>query len=127
MEKLLLMAAAVRGLGPEADISRVTTPKVVLTAVKWAGLDSDEVSRQWNSIEWHDSLDEVYEPLIRLVHPPEGGEESLFEGGGNWGVPGDPDRPAADPHFNSCRLTPRGMRLALALLALHPEYQKMST
>ncbi len=49
---------------------------------------------------------------------------ALFEGGGNWGVPGDPDRPACWPSFNSCRLTAEGERLARSLLAQHPAYRK---
>lgn len=47
---------------------------------------------------------------------------ALFEGGGNWGITGDLDRPACWPQFNSCRLTYEGERLARELLALHPEY-----
>jgi hypothetical protein len=44
----------------------------------------------------------------------------LFEGGGNWGVPGDPSRPACWPQYNACRLTTEGERVARELLDRHP-------
>jgi hypothetical protein len=131
MEKLLLMAAAVHGLGPQTDITCANTAKVVLQALEWAGLDGVDVCNQWNNLEWHPALDEVYRPLVRMTkqqlrtgghRPAERSGPALFEGGGNWGVPGDPGRPPCDPHFNSCRLTEMGEQIAMALLAEHPEF-----
>jgi hypothetical protein len=131
MEKLLLMAAAVQGLRPGIDMKYVNTARVVLKVLQWAGLDTKEVMDRWRTDEWHPSLNEVYQPLVRMtqmqlfkggVRPAERPGPPLFEGGGNWGVPGDPKRPAAYPHFNSCRLTETGDQLALQLLAEHPEY-----
>ena len=131
MEKLLLMAAAVRGLRPGINLQYANTARVVQTTLDWAGLNSDEVQNWWKSGEWDPSLDEVYGPLVRMTQqqlqiggfrPAERPGPALFEGSGNWGVPGDPKRPPADPRFNSCRLTETGDRLALLLLAEHPEY-----
>lgn len=131
MERLLLMAAAVQGLGPQTDLSYANTALVVLQALKWSGLDSAEVREQWHQLARHPALDEVYEPLIHMTHQQvrDGGIRAaerpgpaLFEGGGNWGSPGDPERRPCHPHFNSCRLTALGEQIALALLAEHPEF-----
>ena len=48
----------------------------------------------------------------------------LFQGAGNWGVPGDSNHPPSRPHFTACRLTADGVRLARLLLEQHPEYLK---
>ena len=42
--------------------------------------------------------------------------EPLFEGGGNWGEPGNANRPPAWPHFNSCRLTAAGSSRATRIM-----------
>jgi hypothetical protein len=130
MERLLLMAAAVRGLGPNTDLSRANTWKIVLQALKWSGLDSPEVRELWLQNEWHPALEAVYGPLVRMTQPQclddsfrpaERPGPALFEGCGNWGISGE--RPPCDPHFNSCRLTTLGEQVALALLEQHPEYR----
>lgn len=132
MERLLLMAAAVQGLGPDADVTRANTARVVIQALRWSGLDSAEVRAQWDQGEWPPALEGVYGPLVRMtwqqrtgggLFPAERLGLALFEGGGNWGVPGDPDCPPCDPQYNSCRLTALGERVALALLEQHPEYR----
>jgi hypothetical protein len=131
IEKLLLMAAAVHGLRPGIELKYANTARVVLKALEWAGLDSKEVLDAWNTDDWHPSLQAVYGPLVHMTQmelltggfrPAERPGPALFEGGGNWGVPGDPKHPPACPQFNSCRLTATGDRLALELLADHPEY-----
>jgi len=70
---------------------------------------------------------------VRIVHqkctngsfwPAKRPGPALFEGGGNWGVSGDPNCPACWPDFNSCRLTVQGDRLAGLLLEQRPEPRK---
>jgi hypothetical protein len=127
MEKLLLMAAAVHGLRPGINIKYANTARVVRQVLEWAGLDTKDVLDTWNTDDWHPSIEAVYGPLVHMTQvqgfrPAERPGPALFDGGGNWGVPGDPERPPAYPHFNSCRLTETGDRLALQLLAEHPEY-----
>src|SRR5947209_3144347 len=98
MEQLLLMAAAAHGFGPDYDIRGANTAKVVLQAIRWAGLDSDAFWECWERLEWHSSADAAYKPLIRMTcikcrdgstRAAERRGEALFEGGGNWGVLGD--------------------------------------
>jgi hypothetical protein len=131
MERLLLMAAAVNGLGPQTDLSYACTALIVLQALTWSNQNSDEIRKQWIQLEWHPALDEIYNPLVRMTHQqvrgggtraPERPGPALFEGGGNWGVPGDPKRPPCFPHYNSCRLTALGEEIAIGLLAEHAEY-----
>ena len=135
IEQLLLMAAAVQGLGPNASLERVNAGKVVLQALQWAGLLDNEVRLAWRAVEVHPAVYRVYDALIRMTlqqcvsgtgRLPERPGAVLFEGGGNWGVPGDPESPACDPFFNSCRLTEEGERVAQKLLVQHPEYRKTS-
>ena len=87
----------------------------------------------FDEIAHNPAIDAVYEVLIRMTRqlarvgrgrPPERPGPALFEGGGNWGVPGDPDRPPCWPQFNSCRLTVLGEQIALELLARHPELRR---
>jgi hypothetical protein len=56
--------------------------------------------------------------------PPKRPGPILFEGKGNWGEPDDPNSPACKPHYKSCRLTAHGERIALELLARHPQYNQ---
>jgi len=42
-ERLLLMAAAVHGLGPNTDLSRANTAKVIGQALQW---------RTWRTMRW---------------------------------------------------------------------------
>jgi hypothetical protein len=127
------MAAAVHGLGPNTDLTRANTAKVVGQALRWAGLVDDELREAWDAMEDHPAIDQVYGALIRMTlqtqrvgpgRPPERPGEVLFEGSGNWGQPGDPECPPAFPHFNSCRLTARGEQLARELLERYPQYRK---
>jgi hypothetical protein len=133
MEQLLLMAAAVQGLTPDSTLHFANTAKVVRQVLHWTGSFSEEVIKAWNSDEENPTIDLVYGTLIRMTQPinnpkrlPERDGEVLFEGGGNWGDPGNPDHPPAAPHFNSCRLTIHGWNLANNLLIEHPEYRKKS-
>jgi hypothetical protein len=133
VERQLLMAAAVHGLGPATDISRANTARVVNQVLHWRGLTAEQVNAGWRDEDCDPEHDAVYAALVRMTHqavrgggfrPSERPGPALFEGGGNWGVPADPERPACWPHFNSCRLTAEGERLARELLEQHPEYRK---
>jgi hypothetical protein len=135
-ERLLLMAAAVRGFGPSRDLSRANTVRVVQQALVWLGVSWEEIEGGLLRLERQDPdenrlsdrVNSVYEVLIRMTRvgsrPPKRPGPALFEGGGNWGVPSDPSRPASSPYFNSCRLTADGERLALQLLEQHHEYRR---
>jgi hypothetical protein len=138
IEQLLLMAAATQGLGPGTDRGRANTVRIVDQALRWMGLTPEQVRQGWEQAwegEEPPSLNEdVYNALVRMTRqrcargpdrPPERPGEALFEGGGNWGVPGDPSRPASWPHFNSCSLTAHGERLARALLGRYPAYREV--
>lgn len=133
-EQQLLMAAAVLGFGPTTSLVGANTVRIVNRVLRWHGQTDEQISSGWwgddNCDPGHEA---VYKTLIRMteqVHcdrPSRAAERpgtALFEGGGNWGVPGDPDRPACLPHFNSCRLTSEGDRLARMLLENHPEYRE---
>jgi hypothetical protein len=131
MEKLLLIAAAVKGHYPETDFAFTQTASVVWQAALWAGLDTDDVIAKWRMIEVHPLLYEVYDPLVRMTamrlragghRAPDRLGPALFEGEGNWGDPGNPGRWPCDPRFNSCRLTVLGEQVARKLLAENPEY-----
>ncbi len=139
-EKLLLMAAGVHGLGPGTDLGRANTARVVNQALLWLGVSREEIDRAWEALEADEpeqqrdsrpSNEEVYDALIRMTwvrncvgagRAPEQGGTPLFEGNGNWGVPSDPTRPACLPHYNSCRLTEHGERIARELLTQYPRY-----
>jgi hypothetical protein len=129
IERQLLMAAAVHGLGPDADIRYANTARVVNQVLRWRGLTPEEINAGWRDDDCDPEHDAVYTALIRITHQlhmhgpgraPERPGPALFEGGGNWG---DVDLPASWPHFNSCRLTAEGERLALELLERHPAYR----
>jgi hypothetical protein len=131
-EQQLLMAAAVHGLGPTTDLGRANTVRVVNQTLRWRGLTAEQVKAGWRAEDCDSEHDAVYTALVRMTHqacrdsnfrPDERPGPALFEGGGNWGVPGT-DCPPCWPHFNSCRLTIEGERLALLLLEQHPEYRK---
>ena len=120
-ERLLLMAAAVQRLGPSTDLDRANTARVVDQVLRWLGLSALEISRGWDEAAIGPIHQEVYNVLIRMTYQmpnraPERPGTLLFEGAGNWGVPGDPTRPACLPQYNSCRLTAEGERLACELL-----------
>src|SRR4051794_18785489 len=103
-EQLLLMAATLQGFGPDRDLSRGTnTARVVNQVLRWRGLSDEQIRAGWRDDEYRGpdpSHEEVYQALIRMTHqtvldgpgrPPERSGPALFEGGGDWGVPGDPD------------------------------------
>jgi hypothetical protein len=130
-ERLLLMAAVVHELGPGADLTRANTARVVDQVLRWRGLSDQQVRAGWRDLDCDPMHREVYEALVRmtghrygdvLLRAPERPGLPLFEGAGNWGVPGDPSRPACWPQYNACRLTAEGEELARELLAQHPEY-----
>ena len=129
IERQLLMAAAVHGLGPATEVRYANTARVVNLVLRWRGLAPNQINAGWRDDECDPEHDAVYEALIRMTHQlhmqgpgraPERPGPALFEGGGNWG---DGDRPASWPQFNACRLTAEGERLARELLARHPEYR----
>jgi hypothetical protein len=132
VEGLLLMAAAVHGMGPASDLSRANTERVVNQVLRWRGLSAEEIRDGWMEQGCGPIHEEIYSALIRMTcetaraglgRPSARPGAPLFEGGGNWGVPADPNCPACMPQFNSCRLTAEGERLAQDLLAWHPEYR----
>jgi len=132
-ERLLLMAAAVNGLGPRTDLLSANTARVVDQVLRWRGLSAEEIRDGWRQDDCDPLHQDVYGALIRMTQMMHraGGWRSpvrpgaaLFEGAGNWGVPGDPSRPACWPKYNSCRLTAEGERLARSLLEQHPVYRK---
>jgi hypothetical protein len=132
VERLLLMAAAVHGLGPKTDLTFANTNKVVGQALEWAGLLVGEVRAAWENPgrEYRPAIVQVYGALIRMarqIHrvgpgrPPERPGEPLFEASGNVGTAA---KPQAFPHFTSCRLTARGEPVAQELLARNPAYAR---
>ena len=126
IERLLLMAAAVHGLGPGTDLSRANTAKVVDQVLKWTGVNDGEVREAWSSIESHPAMDRVYTVLISMVQSdsgklPERPGDPLFKGGGNWG---GPEESPCNLHFNSCRLTELGERIAFQLLQENSHHRK---
>ncbi len=128
MEKLLLMAAATNGLGPDTPWTRAHSSKVVGRALHWAGLVDDQVRTAWMSDEYCPAITQCYGALIRMIRQvlkvgfkePERPGEPLFEGAGNFGTP---DNPHAMPQFTACWLTAYGMQVAQDLLEKHPEYR----
>ena len=133
VEQHLLMAAAVLGLGPDTDLGRANTARVVNQVLRWRGLTADQINAGWRDEDCDPEHDAAYAALVRMTHQKrhDGSFRSakrpgpaLFEGGGNWGVPDDPDRPACWPQYNSCRLTAEGERLAGLLLEQHAEYRR---
>jgi hypothetical protein len=132
VEQQLLMAAEVHGLGPTTELGRAKTARVVNQVLHWRGLSDEQINSGWRDEDCDPEHDAVYGALVRMTwqqrrdgsfRAPERPGPALFQGGGNWGVPGDPSKPACWPHFNSCRLTAEGERLARELLACHPEYR----
>ena len=47
MEQQLLVAAAVLGLGPSAEISRANTVRVVNQVLRWRGLTDEQIRAGW--------------------------------------------------------------------------------
>ncbi len=119
-ERELLMAAAIQGLGPDADFSRAHTIRLVARVLQWRGRTDEEIHSGWDEPENLPVNYEVYDTLVRMVHKP---SAPLFEGYGYWGVPGDPNQPACWPYYNCCRLAAHGERVARELLSQYPEYR----
>ena len=131
IEQQLLMAAAVHGLGPATDLVSANTARVVNQVLRWRGLTAEQIKAGWRDRDCDPEHAAVYAALVRMIRrrdgsfrPAERPGPALFEGSGNWGVPGDPSRRACWPQYNSCRLTAEGERLARLLLEQHPEYLK---
>lgn len=134
-EQLLLMAACVQGLGPGSSLVNANTSRVVNQVLRWRGFSDDEIRNGWRAnecgwiVECGPVHDEAYRALIRMTahlhsgRQPEKPGMPLFEGKGNWGVPGDPSHPASWPQYNSCRLTLEGERIAREFLERHPDYR----
>jgi hypothetical protein len=131
VEQQLLLAALVQGLGPSTDLSRANTARVVDQVLRWRGLTEDQIDTGWRLEDCDPEHGAVYAALVRMTHEvhtkgagrgPERPGPAMFEGGGNWGDPGDSSHPACWPQYNSCRLTAEGDQVARALLAEHPEY-----
>jgi hypothetical protein len=131
IERQLLIAAAVDGLGATTSLRTANTARIVNQVLRWRGLTAEQVHDGW----WNENCDPehelVYETLVRMTHnalnddtfrPSERPGPALFHGGGNWGVPGDPAHPPCWPHYNSCRLTVEGERIARILWEQHPEF-----
>lgn len=110
---------------------RANTARLVNQALQWRGLTPEEIHQGWEEPESQPVNEEVYNGLIHMTHQieparpgrvPERPGTPLFEGGGNWGVPGDPSCLACWPQFNSCRLTSYGEQIAQELFSRHPEF-----
>jgi hypothetical protein len=124
IERQLLRAALELGFGPDTDLSRANTARVVNRVLAWRGLSAEQIDDGWRSDGCPPDHATVYAALARMTQErhsagpgraPERPGPALFEGGGNWGAPGDPDAPACAPQYNSCRLTEEGERRARAL------------
>lgn len=139
-ERFLLTAPFHLEFGPKSSLHYANTVKVVNQTLFWLGLSADEIRRGWQELD-SETLDDdvriinedVYNVLIRMTRqmlrgnswrPQDRPGVPLFEGGGNWGVPGDPNQPACDPHFNSCRLTVHGERIARKLVKRYPDCRR---
>ncbi|HEX8911252.1 MAG TPA: hypothetical protein VF796_02750 [Humisphaera sp.] len=130
IEQQLLMAAAVHGLGPTTDLGRANSARVVDQVLRWRGRTAEQVPAGWRLEDCDPQHAAVYSALVRMTRqacrdgsfrPAERPGPALFDGVGNWGVPGDPDRPPCWPQYNACRLTAEGERVARRLLDRHPE------
>ena len=60
------MAAAVHGLGPDTDLSRANTARVVDQVLRWRGLNAEEIQSGWKELECDPVHEEVYNALIRM-------------------------------------------------------------
>ncbi|MBY0230918.1 MAG: hypothetical protein K2W96_16655 [Gemmataceae bacterium] len=120
MERLLLMAAFVGGSVPDADFR--STARIVWKTMEWLGQEY-----RWVDFEEDYTPEqlEVYEALIRMTDAPgrvpERPGPASFEGIGNWGEAGNPDKPPCAPTYNACRLTPHGAAVAEKFVAARPE------
>ena len=102
--------------------------------LQWRGLTAKQIRRRLGATRTAtQNTGAVYLTLVRMTkqlipggsfRPAERPGAPLFEGGGNWGDPDDPLQPACWPHYNSCRLTVEGERIAWELLRRFPEYLK---
>jgi hypothetical protein len=97
---LLLMAAAVHGLGPSTDLNYANSAKVIRQALHWAGLLQGAVEECFESYDECPPVTKFYDALVSMT-PLSDPVEVLFECQGYWG---GPDGPRASAHFTSCRL-----------------------
>ena len=56
MERLLLMAAAVLGFGPDRDLSSANTWKVIAQVLTWSGWAPDEFRARWKETDGDSAL-----------------------------------------------------------------------
>ncbi len=113
-QKLVVMAAAVHGLGPETALKYANARRVVRLSLIWKGFSGHALEAAWNPYDGSAVLNEIYRAMISLM--PHESDEPLLEGAGN--VAGNPP---AFPDFTSCRLTALGMELAEQLLSERPD------
>jgi hypothetical protein len=140
LEQLLMIAAAVHEMTPGGTLGMANSYRVVNQVLRWRGLSQDQIRRGWAKLEDEairgqrhvepcSPNEDVYSVLVKMVqewqaYVPELKQEPLFQGMGNWGVRGNPAKPACLPYYNSCRLTARGEHVAQELLSRYPEYSK---
>ena len=130
IERLLLMAAVVHDLGPQASLKHANGGKVVGQALLWAGHLDCELREAWESCEYYREIETFYATLIRMTQqvlrdgttrPPIRPGPVLFEGSGNLGTP---EEPGAFPFFTAFHLTERGAQVGGLLLERHPQCVK---
>ena len=68
IEQQLLMAAAVHRLGPDADLGRANTARVVDQVLRWRGLSVEQVRSGWREEDCDPDHELVYGALIRMIH-----------------------------------------------------------
>jgi hypothetical protein len=122
IERQLLIAALVQGVLPKIKLDRANTWRVVDQVLSWHGLTTEQIEAGWRTHDCDLEHELVYSALVKMIHTCVNGEK-LFEGHGNWGVPGDASQPACHPQYNSCRLTAEGEKLAILILEKHPGYR----
>ena len=116
--------------GLATDLARANTgPRVVNQVLRWRGLTAEQIDAGWQDEDCDPEHDAVYAALVRMTHqkcrdgsfrPGERPGSALFEGGGNWGVPGDPECP---PVLASLQLLPadcRGRAVGLVVVGAVP-------
>src|SRR5262245_20927723 len=109
-ERFLLMSAVRHGAPPGGEI-RANCARVLLQALRWAGLWNEQLDHDLRSDTSNAVVDDWYRTLIAMTRSR---DESLIEGQGNLGRP-------ASPNYTGCRLTAKGRAFAERLFKMHPE------